>query len=162
MIKEVQTSTDITKDSVSQMTKLIEVVKSADDTILPPPVFKIDTILHIEQSGCYGKCEVYELNILNDGTAIWNGFQHTRLKGLNVARMERVDMSELMNFASTNSILYGPETYPDKNAYIVDFPNKKITIKSAIKVKSIVINNSPSTDLKKLISKIEFVVDHLE
>ncbi|MEP7320491.1 MAG: DUF6438 domain-containing protein [Saprospiraceae bacterium] len=132
------------------------------DTVLPPAVFKIDTILRIEQSGCYGKCEVYELNILNDGTAIWNGFQHTRLKGLNVARIERGEINELMMLASTNSILNGPEIYPDKNAYIADFPNKKITIKNTAKVKSIEINNSPSPDLKKLISKIEFVVDHLE
>jgi Domain of unknown function (DUF6438) len=159
IFSERQITSGIFKD---YLTGAVDATTSMLDTVPPPAVFKIDTILHIEETGCYGKCEVYELSILNDGTAIWNGLQHSRLKGLNVARLERTDINELMNLASTNSILNGPENYPDKNAYIIDFPNKKITIKSTLKVKNIVINNSPSVDLIKLISKIEFFVDHVE
>lgn len=132
------------------------------DTITPPPVYKIDTLLKISFGPCYGNCPVYDLTIFNDGTAIWNGLKNTALNGPYVARLSRVQSMELEKLAFSDALWTGPDFYPNPKSFIYDFPLHKLLIRNKEKSKYIINNHSPSPDLKKLEERISSLVDQLD
>lgn len=131
------------------------------DTIIPPPVFKIDTMMRISYGSCYGNCPQYDLIIFNDGTAVWNGYKNISV-GQHVTRLNRLQTLDLEKLAYNEVIWNGPEIFPSPKAFITDFPNRKLFIKNKDKVKNILVNHSPSTEIKRLEDKLRSIKDDVE
>lgn len=124
------------------------------DTV-PPPVFKIDTILSVYYGPCYGKCPVYTLSITNDGLVYWYGYKNTSRPGSYLTKLTVPQKEQLEAWLADPSLLGLAATYPARINYIADFPVRQYRLKHANQTKLIEINHSPPGLLAQLESNLE-------
>lgn len=122
---------------------------------LPPPVFKIDTLISISYGPCFGKCRVYSLDITNDGLVYWHGYKNVSKSGLYLTKISVEQKEQLEGWLNETGIWNLSNNYPERNAYITDFPVRQFHLKYKNQSKRIEINHSPPPLIEQLESNIQ-------
>lgn len=128
------------------------------DTV-PPPAFKIDTLITLAYGPCRGKCPVYRLSVTNDGMVFWNGLQYAERTGLHFTRLQTDQKDKLESWVASALQSGLLDHYPGNEEVIVDFPTKSFTLKLNNRVQQIEVNHSPPRQLvtieKQLLSWLD-------
>ena len=148
-------------ETVTQPKGYLPSLSDLQDTI-PPPVFKIDTLISMYFGPCYGKCPIYEITIFNDGTVLKNDLKYTNQPGQYLSLISKDQIIELEKFISMQSPWSVTEYFPAKNDFIADFPVRTMQLKWKNQIKKIIINHSPSPAIKSLEEKVLEWVGHLQ
>ncbi len=138
----------------SEPKQVIKEIIVLPDTI-PPPVFKIDTIIKVSHGTCYGNCAAFSYSIFNDGTVIWNGIKNTARMGWNVSRLSQSQISEISNMLNAPDLRKLFEYYPPNiSETVADFPNFNYKLFINNSIKTVKVNNSGPAILKTIDNKI--------
>jgi Domain of unknown function (DUF6438) len=117
-------------------TKKIKDATTAAPTPPLPPAASTDTpkesvksttgtyvVFSIRRSPCFGKCKVYEFQVLSDGTAHYSGKNNVDKMGEFVANYAAADFRALKEKAEAIQYVKFAERYPlDRKNEIVDLP----------------------------------------
>lgn len=122
---------------------------------LPPPAFRIDTLITVYYGPCYGKCQVYSIAITNDGLVYWHGYKNSPRLGSYLTKLTLSQKEQLE--AWLNDPLLGTlaNTYPVREEYITDFPVRQYRLKHINQTKLIEINHSPPALISQLESNLD-------
>lgn len=148
-------------DITTQVTPPKPAIKTSISDTIPPPAFKIDTLISFSAGACVGHCPVYSYTILNDGSVSWHGQNYITRIGNFITKLPHDKIEVLSQWISE----YAPqmsEEYPRSNDFIPDFPLTKIYLKNKQTPKSIVVNHSAPTELKNMLSKVESWLEQTE
>ncbi|MDZ4709530.1 MAG: DUF6438 domain-containing protein [Saprospiraceae bacterium] len=132
----------------------VAVLSEKKDTV-PPPVFKIDTILSVYYGPCYGKCPVYSISITNDGLVYWYGYKNTTRPGSYLTKLTIPQKEQLEAWLADPSLLGLAANYPEMANYIADFPVRQYRLRHFNQTKLIEINHSPPNMLAQLESNLQ-------
>lgn len=131
------------------------------DTV-PPPVFKIDTLITAYYGPCFGKCQVYTISITNDGLVYWHGYKNTSKPGTYLTKLTVSQKEQLEAWLMEPSIQLLTETYPQRADYISDFPIRQYRLKMNGQIKRIEINHSPPPMISQLELNLENWLSQVE
>lgn len=105
----------------TQVTPPKPAIKTSISDTIPPPAFKIDTLISFSAGACVRHCPVYSYTILNDGSVSWHGQNYITRIGNFITKLPHDKIEVLSQWISE----YAPQMsaeYPRSNDFIPDFP----------------------------------------
>ncbi len=114
--------------------KPLETIKADSTTLVrPPPIKPLPPIAMqvagLQQTGCYGKCPVFEYKIFDDGRVTYIGRKHVERLGVFEARLSHDLVSQIIAYADLVGFFQMPDLYPDTARDIVELPSTVSFIK---------------------------------
>lgn len=129
-----------------------------------PPLRKADpetpdTVIMLQKTSCYGKCPVFIATILSNGTMNYTGKRNVEKVGHYTAKIPKLEIRKIDRELMRVNILKFADHYPLDRQDIVDISNTIIYTQFDGENKRIFINHGAPDELKRLINKIERILE---
>lgn len=92
----------------------------SSNKVMPQSDGPISTVLQYERTPCYGSCPAYTFELMNDGTAYYNGRYHVDHIGNHTAKLSRKKYDKLLTLIDNDQFSKLKESYIEPN--ISDLP----------------------------------------
>ena len=111
---------------------------------------KIELIISLQRTACFGTCPIYKIEIYTDGSGIYTGTRFVKNIGISKFQLSKTDVNKILEFANRIGFSRMKNEYSEP---ITDLPTTYITIKNK-KIKDY-------TGAPKELKKLEELIDQI-
>lgn len=113
-------------------------------------------VFSLEKGSCYGKCPVFEAQLMSNGTAIFKGLRNVELVGNYAATVDKSKMEELIKNLNQADYFKFADYYPTNRDYTIpDLPNTTTSFNDGKQSKKIINNNDSPANLQWFETELE-------
>lgn len=86
---------------------------------------KIELIISLQRTACFGTCPIYKIEIYTDGSGIYTGTRFVKNIGVSKFQLSKTDVNKILEFANKIGFSKMKNEYSEP---ITDLPTTYITI----------------------------------
>lgn len=134
-----------------------------EEVILEPPPPQPDTLLYYKQSGCFGRCPVFDVLIWNDGQVHYQGKRHVKNTGKYTIQLTEKELEEVSLWLPNYKLQDLDSSYPpEQEDWIPDLPSSTTIWKNGPQGGTIFHNHSAPSNYLQFEKVVRSWVDHLK
>jgi hypothetical protein len=128
------------------------------DSTVPEPSSGASVMLSLERTACFGRCPIYTVTVLRDGTVRWEGKQFVKVSGKATAKLSAATLAALADAFKRAGYFALADQY--ENHDMTDGPTAIMSYADGAKKKTIRHYHGDSSAPQKL-SQLESRIDEL-